>query len=71
MDGACSIHERKNHTNFWYIYPKEIGHMEDLGIDGRIIIKLIIKKQDASQWTGFLRLGIETSGWLFKMLDIS
>jgi hypothetical protein len=35
--------ENRNHTNLWYKYPKERGNMEDC-VDGRIIIKLTIKK---------------------------
>jgi hypothetical protein len=28
-------------------------HLEDLGVDGKIILKLILKKQGRKWWTGF------------------
>jgi hypothetical protein len=28
-------------------------HLEDLGLDRRIILKLILKKQSEGMWTGF------------------
>jgi hypothetical protein len=32
------------HTGFWWEDLKERGHLEDLGADGRIILKLIFKE---------------------------
>jgi hypothetical protein len=37
---------------------RERGHMENIGVDGRIIIKWILKKWDRGLWTGFIRLRI-------------
>jgi len=41
---------------------REGGHFEHIGIDGRIILKLISKKSVGSTWTGFMWLRIGTSG---------
>jgi len=38
------------HTAFWWGNQRERGHLEDLGVDGRIILKPIFKKSDAA-WT--------------------
>jgi hypothetical protein len=34
------------HTEFWWRNLKEIDHLEDLDVDGRIILKHIFKKWD-------------------------
>jgi hypothetical protein len=44
MGGACSTTEKKMHSRFWYEIQKERDHLEDTGIDGRIILKCTIKK---------------------------
>jgi hypothetical protein len=37
-------------------------HLEDPGIAGEIILKLIFKKWDEEAWTGLIWLGIGTGG---------
>jgi hypothetical protein len=39
---------------------KEGDQLEDLDVDGIIILKLISNKMDAKIWTGLIWLGIET-----------
>jgi hypothetical protein len=34
------------HTGFWWGDLRERGHLEDLGIDGKVILKWIFKKWD-------------------------
>jgi hypothetical protein len=34
--------------------PEETHHLADLGVDGRIMLKWILKQQDARVWTGFI-----------------
>jgi hypothetical protein len=38
------------------------NHVEDLGVDGKIILNWILGKKPGRVWTGFIWLRIGTSG---------
>ena len=42
------------HTEFWWGDLREGGHFKDSGINGRIILKLILKKWDEEVWAGLI-----------------
>ena len=52
------------HTGFWWGDLRERDHLEEIGLDGRIILKWIFKKWDEEAWTGLICLRIGTGGWL-------
>jgi hypothetical protein len=53
------------HTGFWWENPRERHNFEDLGIDGKIILKWVFnKKRDGCEWTGIIWLRIEKSSGL-------
>jgi hypothetical protein len=62
---ACSTHGRGEvHTGFCWGHLREGDHLENPGIDGRIILKWIFKKWDGGAWTGLIWLRIRTGGGL-------
>ena len=57
--------EDKCLDGFWRGSMKERDDMEDIGIEGRTILKCMLKKWDGRAQTGFIWLRIGTSGRLF------
>ena len=49
---------------FWWESLKERDHLEYLDVDGKTILKSILKKYDWSVWTGLIWLRTGTSGSL-------
>jgi hypothetical protein len=49
----------------WWGYLREIYHLEELGVDGRILLQLIFKKYEGRRtWTGLIWLRMETNSVL-------
>jgi len=67
MGGACATYsgeERRGTYKVLVRKPEERDHLEDVGVDGRIILKSILKKSFARSWIGLVWLRIGTSGGL-------
>jgi hypothetical protein len=56
--------EEKGIMGFWWGYLRERAHLEDPGLDGRIILRWIFRKW-AGEWTGLIWLSVGTDGGLF------
>jgi hypothetical protein len=54
--------ERKGHTGFWWGNLRERDHLEDPGVDRRIILRWIFWKWVVGAWTGLIWLRIQISG---------
>jgi hypothetical protein len=46
--------EKKTASKISVRQPEGTHHLSDIGIDRRIILKLIIKKMGERMWTGFI-----------------
>jgi hypothetical protein len=52
----------EDYKGFWWGDTRERDNLEDLDVDGRIILKLILNKWDGEAWAGLLSLRIGTVG---------
>jgi hypothetical protein len=50
------------YTGLWWGNMGEREHLEDRGVDGRIILRWIFRKWDVGVWTGLSWLRIGTGG---------
>jgi hypothetical protein len=63
MGWACGTYGKGEVcTGFWWGNLKERDHSEGLGIEGKRILKLILKKSVGNAWARLIWLGIGTSG---------
>jgi hypothetical protein len=53
------------HTGLWWGDLRESDHLEDLSIDGEIVLKWILKKWNGEVWTGQIWFRIQTGGGSF------
>jgi hypothetical protein len=60
MVDTCSTYEGEVYTAFWWGNLRERDHLEDPGVDGRIILRWIFRKWDVWAWTGSSWLRIRT-----------
>jgi hypothetical protein len=60
---ACSVHgEMRNSCKMWVRNLEGNRPLGRPGVDGRIILKLILREQGGMVWIGFICLRIWTSG---------
>jgi len=50
------------YTGFWWGNLRERDHLEDPGVDERIILRWIFRKWDFGAWTGWSWIRIGTGG---------
>jgi hypothetical protein len=64
---GCVAHSggKRGAQGFWWGDLSERDHLEELGVDVRMILKWIIRKWDGKAWTILIWLGIETGGGHF------
>jgi hypothetical protein len=49
-------------TGFCWENLRERDHLEEPGVDGRVILRWIIRKCDIGEWTGLIWLRIRIGG---------
>jgi hypothetical protein len=59
---VARVGEREMYAGFWWGNLKEREHLEDPGLDGRIILRVIFRKWDMRIWTESSWLRISTGG---------
>jgi hypothetical protein len=65
MGGACSTYgaEGEVHTGFWWGNLKERDHLEDPGVDGRIMLRSFFRKWDGGGGMDWIDLAQDRDRW--------
>jgi len=68
MGGVCGTYggERKIHTRVWWGNLKDKDRLEDVIVEGTIILKKICEKQDGRAWSGLIWLRRGASGAMLQ-----
>jgi hypothetical protein len=61
---VSGIGDRRCAYRVWWGDVKERNHLEDLGVDERILLKPVFKKWDGELWSGLIWPRIGTCGGL-------
>jgi hypothetical protein len=61
MKRAWYVVGREVPTLFWWENLKASGHLNDLGVDGKIQLQFILNKSVGRTWNGFIWLKVGNS----------
>ena len=63
MDGICSTYQAEESyvQDFRWGNPRKRGYLKDIGVDGKVILKYILKTQVGWAWGGLIWPGMGTS----------
>jgi len=59
---VARIRRRRGYTGVWWGNLRERDHLEERGVNGRIILRWILRKWDVGVWNGSSWLRIGTGG---------
>jgi hypothetical protein len=51
------------YKGFWWENLRKSDHLENPGVDGRIVFRWIFRNWDVRAWTGSMSFRIKTGGW--------